>query len=821
LTINFLSIRKILELEQNKGFSDTAVIGGLDKFIRNWTNQTVGTITDRKILARFKTLHLPNPDYGKMSVQKRQEWIKEVSNLLKELENYRPTKSEKPAKQNIPEKPQTIPKIKKPARASTISLNEPATIVKGLGPNLAVKFTKLGVKTVRDMLYFFPARHVDYSQLKTVSQLAEGTEETIIANVWEAQVSYPGGRKSSEAIVGDATGNVRAIWFNNPYVARNLRPNTRIVISGRVRLFNGRFVFESPEWEPAEEGKLIHTGRLVPVYPLTEGLYQRVVRRLVKSAVDQWANAVVDFLPDEIKIRDNLLELPEAIMQAHYPDSRTTYDRARIRLAFDELFLLQLGVLSRKRAWRESQPGNPIVTDKNILNNFLRTLPFLLTNAQQKVLNEILMDMEKPQAMSRLLQGEVGSGKTVVATAALLVAIARDYQTAFMAPTEILAEQHFATVHRLLSLTSSESNQKDYIYTYTGILPRPITVALLIGALPLKIKRDIHRLILEGKIDIVIGTHALIQEEVEFKKLGFVVVDEQHRFGVEQRGTLRQKGTNPHVLVMTATPIPRTLALTLYGDLDLSVIDELPPGRQVIRTKWAKPNQRESAYRFIRQEIEKGHQAFIICPLIEESEAIQARAAIAEYERLANEVFPDLKLGLLHGRMSSANKEKVMQEFHQGTLNILVSTPVVEVGIDVPNATVMMVESADRFGLAQLHQFRGRVGRGPAQSYCILLSENPSDVSQERLKIIEDTFDGFKLAEEDLRLRGPGEFFGTRQSGLPDLKMAKLSDVAILELARTEAEKLFERDPHLTQPENAPLAKEIARVWTSEVKEWS
>jgi ATP-dependent DNA helicase RecG len=818
LAIDISSLRKVLELEQKKNFSDTAVIGGLDKFIHNWTNQVMGTLTDRSALARFNTLHLSNPGYRKMNAQQRQEWVKNLTILLKELENGKPAK---PLKQTTPRKIKPIAKVKKTLVSASTSLNESATTIKGLGPNLAAKFTKLGVKTIRDVLYFFPTRHVDYSQLKTVSQLAEGTEETIIANVWEAQVSYPGGRKSSEAIVGDATGNVRVVWFNNPYVARTLKPNTRIVISGRVRLFNGRYVFESPEWEPAEEGDLIHTGRLVPVYPLTEGLYQRVVRRLVKSAVDRWVDSVVDFLPDKIKIECNLLKLPEAIAQAHYPDTRAQFDRARTRLAFDELFLLQLGVLSRKRAWRESQPGNPIKVDKQTLDNFLQALPFKLTYAQQKVLNEILIDMEKSQAMSRLLQGEVGSGKTVVATAALLMAVARNYQTAFMAPTEILAEQHFATVHSLLSLTSNQEKQGNNIYTYTGILPRPITVALLIGALPLKIKRDIHRLINDGKVDIVIGTHALIQEEVEFKKLGFVVVDEQHRFGVEQRGSLRQKGTNPHVLVMTATPIPRTLALTLYGDLDLSVIDELPPGRQSIKTKWAKPDQRESAYRFIRREIADGHQAFIICPLIEESETIQARAAVAEYERLAKEVFPDLRLGLLHGRMSSADKERVMHEFHQGTLNILVSTPVVEVGIDVPNATVMMVESADRFGLAQLHQFRGRVGRGSAQSYCILLTENPSVVGQERLSIIETTFDGFKLAEEDLKLRGPGEFFGTRQSGLPDLKMAKLSDVAILELARTEAEKLFQHDPHLTEPEHALLVKELARVWTTEVKEWS
>ena len=429
--------------------------------------------------------------------------------------------------------------------------------------------------------------------------------------------------------------------------------------------------------------------------------------------------------------------------------------------------------------------------------------------------------MQKNVAMSRLLQGEVGSGKTVVATAALLTAVADGYQTALMAPTEILAEQHFATIHKLLSATGHLQAERDHLYVYSGILPRPVTIALLIGAMTAKNKREIHQLILNGEIDIIIGTHAIIQKDVEFKKLGFIVVDEQHRFGVAQRSTLRQKGTNPHVLAMTATPIPRTLALTIYGDLDLSVIDELPPGRQLIKTKWLQPDQRESAYRFIRKEIAAGHQAFILCPLIEESETVQARAAVAEYEYLSQNIFPNLKMGLLHGRMAAKDKEKAMQQFHDKELDILVSTPVIEVGIDVPNATVMMVESADRFGLSQLHQFRGRVGRGPDQSYCILLSQNPSDVGQQRLSVIETVHNGFRLAEEDLRLRGPGEFFGTRQSGLPDLRMAKLSDVALLELARKEAERLFTKDRHLKNPENALLVKELARVWTTDIEELS
>jgi len=579
-------------------------------------------------------------------------------------------------------------------------------------------------------------------------------------------------------------------------------------------------VFESPEWEFAEDKDLIHTGRLVPLYPLTQGLRHRQVRGLMKRVMDQWAWQLDDFLPLELKERDKLLELPQAISQAHYPEDETMKARARTRLAFDELFLLQLGVLSKKRDWQQSQPGSSFSTETPVLDSFLRSLPFELTAAQHRVLEEILVDLQKPQPMSRLLQGEVGSGKTVVAAAALLVAAANGYQGAFMAPTEILAEQHFTNICQLLSKVGHQEGE-GYLYSYSGFLPHTLTVALLIGDINQLKKQELQRHILDGDIDIVIGTHALIQKGVEFRRLGLAVVDEQHRFGVTQRSALRQKGFNPHVLVMTATPIPRTLALTLYGDLDLSVIDQLPPGRQAIKTKWLNPGQRDSAYAFIQRQISSGRQAFIICPLIEESEAIQAKAAIAEYQRLSQEVFPELGLGLLHGRMSSTEKDKVMRRFRAADMNILVSTPVVEVGIDVPNATVMLIESADRFGLSQLHQFRGRVGRGPEQSYCLLLAQNPSEVGRERLDIIENNQDGFALAEEDLKLRGPGEFFGTRQSGLPDLRMAKLSDVALLELARREAIKLFQVDPTLQKPEHHPLAKELARVWQKGTAEWS
>ncbi len=818
MSINVEPLRKILELEHQKGYLDSAVIGGLDRFLCHWAGQAIDSLTTPRLLNYFHKLHLVNSNYASLTKQQRKQWVKAVLDFLAEVE---PGEGERGEARLAP----IASRLSSGAKGQRIMVNQsidsPITVIRGISLSLAAKFNRLGVKTIRDLLYFFPHRHLDYSQRKSISQLTEGEEQTIIANVWQAQEIKLGGRRSTEAIVGDETGNVRVVWFNNPYLAKKLATNTRVVISGRVSLFNGRHVFESPEWELVGDEDLIHTGRLVPLYPLTRGLHPRQVRKLMKGVIDQWAWQVEDFLPSELRDGCNLLPLPSAISHAHYPEDEAMKAEARVRLAFDELFLLQLGVLSKKRDWQESQPGSPFTAKKPVLDTFLKSLLFELTPAQLRVLDELLADLQKPRPMSRLLQGEVGSGKTVVATAALLMAAANGYQGAFMAPTEILAEQHFTTVCQFLSRVGHQEGDEGYLHSYSGILSRPLTVALLIGDINLVRKQKLQQRILDGEIDIVIGTHALIQKGVEFHRLGLAVVDEQHRFGVTQRSALRQKGFNPHVLVMTATPIPRTLALTLYGDLDLSVIDQLPPGRQVVKTKWLKPGQRDSGYAFLRRQVASGRQAFIICPLVEESEAIQARAAITEYEHLSKEVFPDLRLGLLHGRMSAVEKDKVMRRFRSGELDILVSTPVVEVGIDVPNATVMLIESADRFGLSQLHQFRGRVGRGQEQSYCMLLAHSPSEVGRQRLDIIEKIQDGFQLAEEDLRLRGPGEFFGTRQSGLPDLKMAKLSDVPLLELARSEAIKLFQIDPSLDKPGHHLLAGELARVWPAKGAEWS
>ena len=691
-------------------------------------------------------------------------------------------------------------------------------------PALAGRLKRLGVSDIRDLLYLFPRRHNDFGSLRKVSSLEVDTEQTVMVNVWEARETLLGGhRKSTEAVVGDETGNIRVVWFNQPYLARRFRPGTRLVLSGRVSVFRDARVMESPEYEEVQDDgeDLIHTGRLVPIYPLTEGLTPRTVRRLVKGALDSWASRIPDPLPEAVRRRTGLLDLPQAVYQAHYPQDWESKDSARRRLAFDELFMMQLYVFSRRREWREAGGAPPMSRNREALNAILSLLPFALTNAQSKALDEILGDMEKERPMSRLLQGDVGSGKTVVALAALLSTVSNDYQGAFMAPTEVLAQQHFNSISRLLEgLPRPESHETWFTFRLDPF-PRPISLGILIGSHSRKQKRETQEMMSKGGLDMVIGTHALLQQGVDLPGLGLAVVDEQHRFGVMQRAGLRQKGEAPHLLVMSATPIPRSLALTLYGDLDLSVLDELPPGRQAIQTRKVPSDRRRDTYEFLRRQVSQGRQAFVVCPLIEESEALQTRAATTEFHRLSTEVFPELSLGLLHGRLPFREKQEVMAGFQRGELDILVSTPVIEVGIDNQNATVILIDGADRFGLAQLHQFRGRVGRGEHPSYCLLMSDFPSPEARERLEVMERMSDGFAVAEEDLRFRGPGDYFGTRQSGLPDLRMARLSDQDILALARQEASALLTEDPNLELPQHQALAQGLARFAGSSQEEIS
>jgi len=817
MLLDISRLRKVLELEAQRGYDNTAVAGGLDKLLANLLDQTDPDPVHPALLRRLRKIIPAGFSYSAKDCAARRQWSTDFLSLLSDP-------IERPAGgtlRSAPPTPLHRTTIKSTPTPPVTDLGVSITSVKGISAILATRFARLGVRSIHNLLYFFPNRHLDYSRLKTISQLTEGPEQTITANVWEVHIIMPGGRRSTEAILGDATGNMRSVWFNNPWVVKTLKTGDTIVLSGKVKFFQGRPVFESPEWELVEDQELIHTGRLVPLYPLTSGLHQRQVRRLMKQVADNYAPTLSEYLTPDIIKRQGFPSLSQALMTYHFPASFELKEQARRRLAFDELFLLQLGVLARKRRWQAEQPGLPLKTVPTFLKKLITALPFKLTKSQARVLSEITDDLARPIAMARLLQGEVGSGKTVIAILGLLLAIRNGYQGAIMAPTEVLAEQHFKTICRLLGTMGTETPSETSVATFEGLLSKPLGVALLMGDVKESAKVETQKLIAAGKVDIVIGTHALIQKSVRFKKLGLVIVDEQHRFGVAQRTALRQKGYNPHMLAMTATPIPRTLALTIYGDLDLSVIDELPPGRQAIKTRWIKPEQRQSAYNFIRKQVAATHQAFIICPLIEESETIQARSAVAEFEKLSREIFPDLRLALLHGNLSSREKDEVMSAFSRHEVDILVSTPVVEVGIDVPNATVMMIESADRFGLSQLHQFRGRVGRGLAQSYCMLFADRPSDIALLRLDIIEHTLDGFKLADEDLKLRGPGEFFGTRQSGIPDLRMAKLSDVPTLESARAEAEQLFAKDPDMKSPAHQALVSEITRLWPERKGDWS
>ncbi len=810
MTSAFEKLEKILRLEQDTGHYDRAVIGGLERFIPNWQAEVAAQFDDEKSKKLVEDIVERLQGYGAKTQPLRRSVIQDVLSLLAQ---DGPPRTRTDA-QAVPTQRRTQPRT-----PEEITLDDPVDRISGVSTVYARRLRRLGVETIQDLLHLVPRRYDDFSHLKTISQLVYGEEVTIIGRVERAENRESRkGHTITTCTLRDPTGVIQATWFNQAFLLKSFKPGRQIVLSGRVDQYLGRLVFQVPEWEPLER-ELIHTGRIVPVYPLTQGLRARWLRKLMKRMVDQWAARVPDPVPNHVLKRETLLDLPTAIKQVHFPDSMPLMQQARRRLAFDEFLLIQLGVLRQRRQWQRLM-GRAIRVDREFLQSFLDQLPFKLTQAQQRSLDEIVEDLQRTRPMSRLLQGDVGSGKTVVAAAAIVLTVADGFQAVIMAPTEILAEQHYKSISQLLEgvripRRSQEQGRAEEPGSQTAL--ETIRIRLLTGSLTRSEKEQIHQEMATGQVDLIIGTHALIQEGVELQALGLAVIDEQHRFGVHQRASLRSKGFNPHVLVMSATPIPRTLGLTVYGDLDISVIDELPPGRQEIVTRWLMPAERERAYSFVRSQIEKGRQTFFICPLIEESDKVETKAAVAEHQRLQKHIFPDLRLGLLHGRMKAEEKEAVMDRFYRGELDILVSTSVVEVGIDVPNATVMVVEGADRFGLAQLHQFRGRVGRGEHQSYCLLLaSETLTPEAEQRLKIIESTQDGFVLAEEDLKLRGPGEFFGTRQSGLPDLRVAKLSDVQILERARAEAMEIFRRDPDLSAPEHALLASKVAQFWRGE-----
>ena len=825
---SFKRLKRVLELERKQGYQNKAVVGGIRQFAAFWVGQAREDAVDEADRALAEQIAETLAEYGRLpgiearsqvveslitSLERRQTRLQQVTAsppavapAKKETRAAPPKSAGKEYRQGTPETPPRPSKWDKPARdgrriePDPAGLGQPVTALKGIGPKIAQQLERLGAPTIGDLLYVFPRRYDDYTLMKPIGQLKYGEQVTIVGTIWETRTRrMRNNQVLVQSIISDGTGKVQATWFNQKWLADKLRAGMQVVISGKVDQFLGRFVFNSPEWEPLELEPL-RTRRIVPVYPLTQGLNSNKMRDIMRVAVYEWGGRVPDPLPESICRRLDLYLLPEALLQIHFPDGREELHQARRRLTFDELFLLQLGMQAHRHEWR-SQPGISLPLEPATLVRFRNAFPFELTEAQRRVIREIADDVARDVPMNRLLQGDVGSGKTIVAAAAMLIAAKAGAQAALMAPTEILAEQHYRSLRDILE-------------------PLDVSVRLLTGSTPAAEKEQIYADLASGKAQIAIGTHALIQAGVTFNRLALAVVDEQHRFGVDQRQALRDKGAiteqgqpNPHVLVMSATPIPRTLALSLYGDLDVSILDEMPPGRQEIKTRWLQTRDRERAYTFISRQAENGRQAYVIYPLVEESDKIDAKAAVDEYERLQKEVFPDLNVGLVHGRLKSDEKEAVMRAFHDGVIDILVATSVIEVGVDVPNSTVMLVEGANRFGLAQLHQFRGRVGRGQYQSYCLVIADNETGDAEERLSALEQTNDGFVLAEKDLEIRGPGEFFGRRQSGLPELRLASLLDMNMLALARAEAEKMFAVDPNLEQPEHRLLKERVERFW--------
>ena len=834
-------LQRILELEEKQGWRNRAVIGGAEALRERWVKDALAEGEDEATVQAIQALLT---EYAQADQSTRPALAQRIGRLMAEglppeeqapaappnepVQPPEPTPepeaglevidqvgaSRDRSRQDVPRPPKPTPKPE-PERdlaPPTSVLGSPVTILRGIGGQKAEKLARLGIRTIVDLIWHIPFRYDDFSKLRTIAELEPGERVTVVANLWqvkERKISLK--RHMVQGILNDGTGTLRATWWSK-WIAPKLQAEVgkTLHLRGTVGLYMGQKTLEHPEFERADNNEVAQ-GQIVPVYRLTEGISNRQLRAWINQAMKLALPQIKDPLPRSIRERYELLDLRSALEQIHGPKNQDRLAAARKRLAFDELFYIQLGVQRRRHLFRQAT-APALASSSELVERFWSALPFEPTGAQRRVLQEIAQDIQRTVPMSRLVQGDVGSGKTVVAAGAMFIAAANGAQSALLAPTQILAEQHHRGLSKLLAGMARSDGH-------------PLEVALLTGRVTGSERERVLAGLADGSIDVVVGTTALIQEAVTFRNLGLAVVDEQHRFGVEQRGTLRDKGANggtggngsqelprvPHMLVMSATPIPRSLALTLYGDLDVSVIDEMPPGRQPVKTKWFLPTERERLYAFLRRRVEEGRQGYIIYPLVEESEKLAAGAAVDSYERLSQEIFPDLRLTLLHGRMSGSEKDEVMRAFAAGEYDILVSTTVVEVGIDVPNATVMLIEDAERFGLAQLHQLRGRVGRGEHQSYCALISKGDSPHARERLEALVATNDGFALAEKDLELRGPGDFLGTRQSGLPDLRVAALGDTATLAMAQEAARTLFQEDPELRQYPR--LLEEVERFW--------
>ena len=704
------------------------------------------------------------------------------------------------------EKAKNLTKTRKSNFSPQITEDTPVQYIKGVGPARSKLLERLSIRTVEDLLFYFPWRYEDRKNLKKINELVYGNIETVMCEVVSAEViTTPRKRmKIFELSVTDNTGFIKAKWFNQPYLERYFRKGQRVVLSGVVKgnpYARFGLEMENPDFEiVGDEDIFIHTSRIVPVYKATEGITPKQIRTLMFNAVNNYVFLIDEYMPEDIIKRNGLMPLREAVKEMHFPETysdvnilNSNSSRAQRRIIFDEFFLLELGLALLKKK-EVLEQGISFKIEGPLVDNFLKSLPFELTGAQKRVIAEIISDMRRPLPMNRLVHGDVGCGKTVVALVTMLIAVENGYQACLMAPTELLAEQHYINIHRMIETFG-------------------LNVALLTSSSKVKPLDDIA----EGSAQIIIGTHALIQEQVKFKNLGVAIIDEQHRFGVVQRADLRRKSFNPDILIMTATPIPRTLAMTLYGDLDISIIDELPAGRRPIITKVLFSGQKEKAYSLIEEQLSEGRQVYIVYPLIEGSEKLDLKSAIEGFEAF-KKMFPERKIGLVHGKMLHAERETVMTQFKTGAIEMLVATTVIEVGIDVPNASLMLIVHAERFGLAQLHQLRGRIGRGGYDSYCVLMAYPPfSDEAKRRLKAMETTGDGFKIAEEDLDIRGPGDFFGTRQSGIPDLKLANIiRDANILENARKEAFAVIDAGTDL---KSYPLLKEkLKKKWMGKLE---
>jgi ATP-dependent DNA helicase RecG len=872
---SYIKLQKFFKLEAERGYDNHAVLGGLDRILDFWVSEarTEG-ISEDLIQIISNRLH----DYPRLTPQSRAEVLDGLwRRVQRETSGGGSSEAERtpePAPTNIEEsqeseateesqaslteneaadlteeadeettapvedeKPHRPDRTRPRPEGPPIALDAPVTVLPGIGRNHARTLGRLGLNSIRDMLYYFPRRYDDYSLMKPINRLNYGDQVTVIGTIQSYKLRpTKGGNSLVEAIVSDGSAGVRLNWFNQTYMIKRLREGAQVSVSGKVDQYLGRLVFNNPNLEFLEQQQL-SANRIWPNYSIKTNISQKWMRNLMEDAVLAWAPHVRDPLPEWVLQQAHLMDLATALQQVHIPDSWDDLKAAQHRLAFDEIFYLQLGVLSQKRAWQQRQARVFTVAD-DWLDAQIGRLPYVLTGAQQHAVKDLRHDLASGQPMNRLIQGDVGSGKTVVAALGITIVVEHAAQVALMAPTSILAEQHYRNLLKLLSEPVEAMLQSADLYPASQVegvqepswvedemqqadqptpQPPPLQpeqIRLMLGATSDAEKQEIRNGLADGSIKVVVGTHALIEEPVIFKDLQLAIIDEQHRFGVEQRAALRGKGDNPHLLVMTATPIPRSLALTVYGDLDLTVMDEMPPGRKPVETYVLLPLERERAFTLIRSQVELGRQAFVIYPLIEESENSEAKAAVEEFSFLQESVFPHFKVGLLHGRMRPEEKDEVMRRFRDSEIQILASTTVIEVGVDVPNATVMLIEGANRFGLAQLHQLRGRVGRGADKSYCILIPDNPDAAENERLHVMAETNDGFLLAERDLEQRGPGQFLGTRQSGFAELQMANLSDVRLIEKARTQAQALFDQYPELDQPELVPLLAEVEHFWS-------